>query len=155
MLPIGSADAYFLARQIGTSPLFILAANAQDAERLTEEIAWFAPQARVHRLPDWETLAYDRLSPHPDLTSERVATLHQFLHGAFDVGIVPVTTAMARLCPKEYLAGRSFFIQSGKRLDVTKREDASLLGGVVAKVGDVVYDGSLKTQLRTLRDQLA
>ena len=44
---------------------------------------------------------------------------------------------------------------TGKRLDVTKREDASLLGGVVAKVGDVVYDGSLKTQLRTLRDQLA
>jgi transcription-repair coupling factor (superfamily II helicase) len=129
MLPIGSADAYFLARQIGTTPLFILAASAQDAERLTEEIAWFAPEARVHRLPDWETLAYDRLSPHPDLTSERVATLHQFLHGAFDVGIVPVTTAMARLCPKEYVAGRSFFIQSGKRLDVNRlREDLAMAG---------------------------
>lgn len=44
---------------------------------------------------------------------------------------------------------------TGKRLEVTKREDASLLGGVVAKVGDVVYDGSLKSQLRTLRDQVA
>jgi F-type H+-transporting ATPase subunit delta len=43
---------------------------------------------------------------------------------------------------------------SGKKVDVTKREDASLLGGVVAKVGDVVYDGSLRTQLRTLRDEL-
>ena len=110
MLPIGSADAFFLAQAIGPAPLFILAASAQDAERLAEEISWFAPNARVNRLPDWETLAYDRLSPHPDLTSERIATLYQFLHGTFDVGIVPVTTAMARLCPKEYVAGRSFFM---------------------------------------------
>jgi F-type H+-transporting ATPase subunit delta len=43
---------------------------------------------------------------------------------------------------------------SGKKVDVVKREDPSLLGGVVAKVGDVVYDGSLRTQLRALRDQL-
>jgi F-type H+-transporting ATPase subunit delta len=43
---------------------------------------------------------------------------------------------------------------SGKKVAVTKREDPSLLGGVVAKVGDTVYDGSLRTQLRTLRDEL-
>ncbi len=43
---------------------------------------------------------------------------------------------------------------SGKKVAVTQREDASLLGGVVAKVGDRVYDGSLRTQLRTLRDEL-
>jgi F-type H+-transporting ATPase subunit delta len=43
---------------------------------------------------------------------------------------------------------------SGKKVAVTKREDASLLGGVVAKLGDTVYDGSLRTQLRTLRDEL-
>jgi F-type H+-transporting ATPase subunit delta len=43
---------------------------------------------------------------------------------------------------------------SGKKLVVTKREDAALLGGVVAKVGDTVYDGSLRTQLRNIRDEL-
>jgi F-type H+-transporting ATPase subunit delta len=43
---------------------------------------------------------------------------------------------------------------SGKKVAVTRREDPSLLGGVVAKVGDTVYDGSLRTQLRTLRDEL-
>ena len=32
---------------------------------------------------------------------------------------------------------------------------ALALGGVVAKVGDVVYDGSLRTQLRVLRDELS
>lgn len=43
---------------------------------------------------------------------------------------------------------------SGKKVDVTRKEDPALLGGVVAKVGDVVYDGSLRTQLRTLREEL-
>ena len=43
---------------------------------------------------------------------------------------------------------------SGKKLAVTRREDPGLLGGVVAKLGDTVYDGSLRTQLRTLRDEL-
>ena len=43
---------------------------------------------------------------------------------------------------------------SGKKVAVTRREDPNLLGGVVAKLGDTVYDGSLRTQLRTLRDEL-
>ena len=44
---------------------------------------------------------------------------------------------------------------SGKKVQVQKHEDPALLGGVVAKVGDTVYDGSLRTQLRTLRDELS
>lgn len=43
---------------------------------------------------------------------------------------------------------------SGKKVDVVKRVDPSLIGGVVAKVGDVVYDGSLRSQLHLLRDEL-
>lgn len=43
---------------------------------------------------------------------------------------------------------------SGKQVSVTKHEDPDLLGGVVAKLGDRVYDGSLRTQLRNLRDEL-
>jgi len=44
---------------------------------------------------------------------------------------------------------------SGKKVSVSTRQDPELLGGVVAKVGDVVYDGSLRTQLRALRDELS
>ena len=43
---------------------------------------------------------------------------------------------------------------SGKTVLMTKSEDPALLGGVVAKLGDVVYDGSLKNQLDRLREQL-
>ncbi len=44
---------------------------------------------------------------------------------------------------------------SGKKVTVHQRTDAELLGGVVAKIGDTVYDGSLRNDLRNLRDELA
>ena len=130
MLPHGSADALFLARCAGRGfPLFVLTASAQDAERLTAEIAFFNPLLRVHRLPDWETLPYDQFSPHPDLVSERLATLYHFSQAQFDIGIVPVTTAMTRLCPREFLAGHSFFIRNKSRLNLERlREDLTLAG---------------------------
>ncbi len=134
MLPQGSADALFLSRCAlqgagQGSPLFVLTASAQDAERLSAEIAFFQPTLRVHRLPDWETLAYDHFSPHPDLVSERLATLYHFSQGQFDVGIVPVTTAMTRLCPREYLAGHSFFVRIKSRLNLERlRDDLALAG---------------------------
>ena len=130
MLPHGSADALFLARRAGQgSKLFVLTASAQEAERLSAEIAFFEPALRVHRLPDWETLPYDQFSPHPDLVSERLATLYHFSQGLFDVGIVPVTTAMTRLCPREYLAGHSFFVRIKSRLNLERlRNDLTLAG---------------------------
>ena len=39
-------------------------------------------------------------------------------------------------------------------VEVSVRVDPSLLGGVIAKVGDLVFDGSLRTQLRQLRANL-
>src|SRR5690349_24766889 len=115
----GSSDALWLAREAARqSPLLLLAASAQDAERLREEMAWFDPSLAVHRLPDWEILPYDQFSPHPDLVSERLATLWQFATGNFRIGIVPVTTALQRLPPRAYVAGRTFHLTAKTRLDL-------------------------------------
>jgi F-type H+-transporting ATPase subunit delta len=43
---------------------------------------------------------------------------------------------------------------SGKQVLLDRRQDAELLGGVVAQLGDVVYDGSLRTQLERMRESL-
>ena len=40
---------------------------------------------------------------------------------------------------------------TGKTIELQTSEDPSLLGGVVAKVGNRLFDGSLKTQLELLR----
>jgi len=44
---------------------------------------------------------------------------------------------------------------SGKKVEMKIDTDPSLLGGVVAKLGDTVYDGSLKTQLERMKQTLA
>jgi len=126
----GSADALSLARAASAGPpLLVLAASAQDAERLREEISWFDPALGVHRLPDWEILPYDQFSPHPDLVSERLATLWQFSNGAFRVGIVPVTTALQRLPPRAYVAGRTFHLKAKTRLDLEALRSQMVLAG--------------------------
>ena len=127
---VGSADGLWLAREAQRRrPLVVLTASARDAERLREEIAWFEPRLRVHRLPDWEILPYDQMSPHPDLVSERLATLWQFANGAFDAGIVPITTALQRLPPRSYLAGRTFDLKAKTRLDLDAMKSQLVLAG--------------------------
>ncbi len=43
---------------------------------------------------------------------------------------------------------------TGKQTEVTIEEDPSLLGGIVIRVGDTLYDGSIKTQLSNIRNLL-
>lgn len=43
---------------------------------------------------------------------------------------------------------------TGRNVTLTTREDPSLLGGVWARVGDVIYDGSVRTQLKQIKDSL-
>ncbi|MBM3357192.1 MAG: transcription-repair coupling factor [Betaproteobacteria bacterium] len=113
----GSSDALALA-QIARArrPLAVLTATAQDAQRLLEELPFFDPGLKVRLFPDWETLPYDQLSPHHDLVSERLATLYELTQRALDVALVPVTTALYRLAPADYLAARSFHFRQGARL---------------------------------------
>ena len=98
-------------------PLVVITASAFDAQRLLEEIPYFAPNLSVHLLPDWETLPYDQFSPHPDLISERLTTLYQIAQNACDVIIVPLSTALIRLSPKAYLSANTFMLKKGQTLD--------------------------------------
>src|SRR3954465_14379747 len=137
----GSADSLWLSREARTRrPIVVLTASAQDAERLREEAAWFDPSLRVHRLPDWEILPYDQFSPPPALISERLATLWQFANGDFDIGIVPVTTALQRLPPRAYLAGRTFHLKAKEKLDLEALRAQLVLAGY-AHVQQVMSPG--------------
>ncbi|MEP7329945.1 MAG: transcription-repair coupling factor, partial [Betaproteobacteria bacterium] len=119
----GSSDALALmqlARQCSTDArmLTIISADPQSAQRLADEIAWFAPELRVALLPDWETLPYDHFSPHQDLVSERLAALYRASRGECDVLVVAATTALYRLAPPSYLAAFTFFLTQKETLDV-------------------------------------
>jgi F-type H+-transporting ATPase subunit delta len=92
----------------------------------------------------------ERLSSVPAIARE-VAAMIQAKSGRISAEITSATALDASQVHQITVALEKL---SGKKVDVSKREDPELLGGVVAKVGDVVYDGSLRTQLRSIRDEL-
>ncbi|HEX5801763.1 MAG TPA: transcription-repair coupling factor, partial [Azospira sp.] len=140
----GSADALALARlAAGSAPrrlLVVLTASPADAQRLLEEIPWFAPELRVRLLPDWETLPYDSFSPHHDLVSERLATLYAVTRGECDLLLLPASTALYRFAPPSYLAAYTFFLKKGDALDTDRLKAQMTLAGY-AHVTQVVSPG--------------
>ena len=49
---------------------------------------------------------------------------------------------------------RALFDITGRKVTLVGRTDPALIGGVVAKVGDTVFDGSIRNRLRDIRHQL-
>ena len=137
----GASDALWLSRIAQPGRLLaVVTANPLDAQRLQDEIRWFAPQLAVRVLPDWETLPYDSFSPHEDLISERLATLYDIQRGACDVVLVPASTALYRMAPPAYLAAYTFFLKQGQKLDVEGFRNQMTLAGY-AHVTQVVSPG--------------
>jgi transcription-repair coupling factor (superfamily II helicase) len=149
----GSSDAlliarYHLAYREQVPLLAVVCASAVDAQRLSQEISFFAPEARVRLLPDWETLPYDTFSPHQDLVSERLATLHDLGEGRCDILLVPATTALYRMPPASFMAAYTFSFSQGERLDEAKLKAQLTLAGYehvsqVVRPGEYCVRGSL------------
>ena len=143
--PVGSADSLLLARlaerdKASHRTTAIIAADAADAQRLIDEMAFFAPGLRCALFPDWETLPYDTFSPHQDLISERLATLWRISQGEADVVLVPATTALYRLAPPSFLAGYTFHFKTKQKLDEAKFKAQLTLAGY-SHVSQVVSPG--------------
>lgn len=113
-LSLAIAEAASNAKQF----TLLLTADSQSAERLQEELAFFAPGLPVLHFPDWETLPYDVFSPHQDIISQRIAALYQLPELTHGVLVVPITTALHRLAPKRFLLGSSLVLDVGQKLDV-------------------------------------
>ena len=86
----------------------IVTAEPADAQRLDDEIAFFAPDLRIAVFPDWETLPYDTFSPHQDLISERLATLWRIRAGRRRRRADAGHDRAVRLAPPSFLAGYTF-----------------------------------------------
>ncbi|AVP59064.1 transcription-repair coupling factor [Pulveribacter suum] len=143
--PAGSADALLLARlgereKAAGRVTAIVTADATDAQRLIDELAFFAPELRCALFPDWETLPYDSFSPHQDLISERLATLWRISQGELDVVLVPATTALYRLAPQSFLAAYTFHFKTGQKLDEARLRAQLTLAGY-QHVSQVVSHG--------------
>jgi len=122
-------------------PLLVVAEGAREAERLRDEIAFFAGQrVSVRLFPDWETLPYDLFAPHPDIISERLATLHDLPSLTRGVVVVALPTLMQRLPPREWIDSHALDLVRGQSLDVEAFRTRLTAAGY-AHVGQVMTHG--------------
>jgi F-type H+-transporting ATPase subunit delta len=99
-------------------------------------LALIAERHRLDLLPDVASVYRDRLLAHQNIVEATVTTalpLSPDATSAVQAGLAEAT---------------------GKHVEMKVSVDPSLLGGVVARVGSTVYDGSVRTQLEKMRDRL-
>ena len=134
--------------QAAKKTIVVLCADPLQAQRLAEEIKRFNPEVKTRQLPDWETLPYDGFSPHQDLISERLKTLHALMLEEVDILTVPVTTALYRLPPPSFLAAYTFSFKKGDRVNEAALRDQLMLANYthvtqVTAAGEFCIRGSL------------
>ncbi|WP_449447566.1 transcription-repair coupling factor [Thermomonas brevis] len=115
------AAAALAAAQRHPGPLLLVARDNHAAHQLEADLHTLAggdAAVPVLGFPDWETLPYDRFSPHPEIVSQRLATLARLPGLARGVVVVPAATLMQRLAPRTHVLGNRFSVRVGQRMDM-------------------------------------
>jgi transcription-repair coupling factor (superfamily II helicase) len=110
-------DAVLLARRSAEHDGPLLHAARDDARmaRLAEALEFFAPDIEVLRIPAWDCLPYDRVSPNPELVSERIASLIRLIDapGKRRIVLTTVNAMVQRVAPRHVFRDSSRVLKVG------------------------------------------
>lgn len=112
------------ARSAG-KPVLVVTRSSHQAQVLARDLHLLSiGSLPVLLFPDHETLPYDPYSPHPDIVSERLATLAQIDTLKEGLILCSVAALSQRLPPVPYVRQRSFDLQVGRTIAIDSfRED--------------------------------
>ena len=68
--------------------------------------------------------------------------------------VAEVATAVQVGASEQARLGHTLEQMTGKQVEFKFNTDPSLIGGVVTRIGSVVYDGSVRTQLQAIKERL-
>ena len=149
----GSSNAYILShlRQRVRGPLLIIVPHLRNAKSLLEDLQFFQKERNVFSFlfPQWETLPYDEIPPHPEIIKERVKCLFSLLRGEEVMIVSSIKALMQKVLPPLELKESVFSLLVGEEVDrdrlvhflqengytstriVEERGDFSLRGAIV------------------------
>lgn len=133
----GSAAALFFKEilQLYHDRLFVIVArHQQHLAQLESELLFYGIEPKL--FSDWEILPYDRLSPHQDIVSERLAMLSNLPQ--YGVILIAASTLMQRVAPPSWLLGEHFDIQVGAKFALAAQKQRLIQAGY--HLVDTVYD---------------
>jgi F-type H+-transporting ATPase subunit delta len=89
-----------------------------------------------------------------DLIPDLAAAFRERLLAHQNIVRAEVTSAAPLSAAQTDALAASLSKVTGKKVELSVSVDPELLGGVVAKIGSTVYDGSVRTQLAHMRQEL-
>jgi F-type H+-transporting ATPase subunit delta len=95
-------------------------------------------------------LRHDRLH-HLDMVYEQ---FRRELNERRGTVVAEVKTAAPVSPSEQEMLSRKLQQMTGKQVQLRFETDPSLIGGVVTRIGSVVYDGSIRTQLQGIKERL-
>lgn len=111
------AIAEFSQRHNGLT--VVVVPNTPELLQLEAELAFFRPaEASSLTFGDWETLTYDRVSPHQEIIAQRIRTLAALPTLSEGVLLVSASAMLQRLPPVEFLAQHALLIKPGDTLSI-------------------------------------
>ena len=124
-----SSFALYQAAKTAQTPILLITSNTPQALKIEQELLSLAKSesqnnAKICLFPDWETLPYDNFSPHQDIISQRLATLYHLSRMESGIIIVPITTLVQKLAPKQYIEANSLIIKQGDKKDLHQMRQA-------------------------------
>ncbi|MCB2131514.1 MAG: transcription-repair coupling factor, partial [Rhodobacteraceae bacterium] len=144
-------DARLLARELGRgAPVVHVARDDKRMEAMRAALAFFAPDAPVLTLPAWDCVPYDRVSPNPEVSAQRMATLAALAAG-LDGPFILLTTlnaATQRLPAREVVKASCFSAKVGSRVNEAALRDYLVRMGfsqtsTVSEPGDYAIRGGI------------
>ncbi len=115
-------DAKLILNEIARAgaPVLHIARDDKRLAAMQAALGFFAPDMAVMTFPGWDCLPFDRVSPNPDISANRMATLAALAHGALPDRFVLLTTlnaATQRLPARDVLRQSAFIARVGHRID--------------------------------------
>lgn len=101
------------------APWVVVTPDMSTAQRLVDEVKFFSGDSvPMVQFPDWETLPYDRFSPHQDIVSERLICLYKLPQLKQGLLVLPVNTLMQKVTNKEYVQSNALVLDTGETLNI-------------------------------------
>jgi F-type H+-transporting ATPase subunit delta len=133
-------------RQTLENPVFKLDQRRAVLERLLPAVAP-SPEVRSFALL---LLDRRRLVALPDIAR----AFAEMVDASLGQVRATVTSAQVMDPATQAAVQRALEKRTGKKVLITAGVDPALIGGIVAQVGDLVFDGSLRTRLATLQSRI-
>ncbi len=89
------------------------------------------------------------------LIPEAIATFHQVIRQRQGVAEAEVSSAVELSAGQKNELAATLARVTGKQIETKYALDPALLGGAVVRIGDTIYDGSLRSRLNEMRARLA